>query len=235
MRTILLIVATLTVLLVACPAAKAAEALPVNVPLAFAFSHADSEKAKTEQLPYFRVFPDGKDKDGLNANGSLRTLKRARGQSRLYKDEDAKPGLIVVFRRLVLVPQETGNYLAYLEGEFNASKALLKKETMEKLFAGERTELVFESETTKGVRPVAFTVKAKTTFIAEMKDGVLSFFGGKGFSTITHYALTGTYTYESDPVDLGDENNTTPVYIGRPEKVVLKSDGKPETLPVLNP
>jgi hypothetical protein len=217
--------------------ADMAMAAPKNeqpAPLAFVFEHADEAKAKTETLPYFRVFPDGKDKNGKNATRSLATLKLGRGESKLYKDEDNKPGLIVVLRRIVLIPQENGDHTAILEGEFNAVKTVLTKKTMDQLFSGKVTDLVFESESTKGVRPVAFTIKAKTRFRAALKNGDLVFYGGEGASTVKHYALTGTYTYESDPVSLGPDDNTEPVYLGRPTKPVMKSDGTPETLPIIN-
>ena len=202
--------------------------------LAFEFTYADPEIAKTGKIPFFRVFPDGKDTAGKDASGTLGTLKSARGESKLYKDEDAKPGLIVLLRRVVFVPQAGGDFKAFLEGEFNAVHTIGTKETMAKLLAGETTDLVFASEATKGIRPLAFTIKAKTTMRATLKDGTLQVFGGEGASTITHYALLGNYVYESDPVALGPIESAEPVYIGRPGKLKFKSTGEPETLPVIN-
>lgn len=216
------------------PLTLLAESRAKTEPLAFEFSYADPEIAKDGKIPFFRVFPDGKDTAGKDASGSLNTLKTARGQSKLYKDEDIKPGLIVLLRRVVFVPQADGDYKAILEGEYNAVQTVLTKATMTKLLAGEETELVFASEATKGIRPVGFTIKAKTTMRARLKDGSLQIFGGEGASTITHYALLGNYVYESDPVPLGPAENATPVYIGRNAKLKLKATGEPETLPVIN-
>lgn len=207
---------------------------PKSEALAFEFTYAEADKAKAGQIPFFRVFPGGKDTAGNDASRSLGTLKSARGTSKLYRDEDIKPGLIVLLRRVVFLPLATGDYKAILEGEFNAVQTVLKKETMAKLLAGETTDLVFESEATKGVRPVAFTIKAKTTMRAALQDGSLNIFGGEGASTITHYALLGKYVYESAPVALGPLDNLAPVYIGRPSKPKLKASGEPETLPVIN-
>ncbi len=201
--------------------------------LAFTFSHADPDKAKTEPFPYFRVFPGGKDKKGVDASGTLSTLKAARGESKLYQAEDAKPGLIVVLRRIVFIPQPGGDYQAVFEGEFNAVKLDVPKRTMDKLLRGDTTELLFESETTKGIRPLAFTIKPKTTLRVALRDGKLVILGGKGESTIVHYGLLGTFTYESDPIELAPEENTKPIYIGASTKPKLKN-GQPETLPVLN-
>jgi hypothetical protein len=180
------------------------------------------------------VFPDGKDKHGVNAEGSLGTLKAARGQSQLYKAEDAKPGLIVVLRRIVFIPQASGDYLAVFEGEFNAVKLVVAKATMDKLLRGETTELLFASETTKGIRPVGFTIKPKTTLRMALREGNLVILGGKGESTIIHYGLTGTFTYESDAIELAPATNTRPVYIGVATKPEVKKNGEVETLPVLN-
>lgn len=202
--------------------------------LAFEFSYADPELAKLGKHPYFRVFPDGKDKKGSDASGTLGTLKSARGESKLYTKEDREPGLIVVLRRVVFVPQASGDYRALLEGEYNAVQTVIAKETIAKLLAGETTELVFASEATKGVRPLAFTIKATTTMRAALRDGQLHIFGGEGASTITHYALLGNYVYESDPVPLAPADNRDPVYIGRAAKVKLKAGGQPETLPIIN-
>src|SRR6187401_202052 len=100
---------TTTVLLVALSAASAVAA-EKNAVLAFTFTHADVEKAKVEPFPYFRIFPDGKDKNGEDASSTLSTLKVARGQSVLFKEEDAKPGLIVVLRRILFIPLASGDY-----------------------------------------------------------------------------------------------------------------------------
>jgi hypothetical protein len=204
--------------------------------LAFRFTYAEdaNKDDDTVKLPYFRAFPDGKDKAGQDASGSLSTLKLARGESKLYKAEDAKPGLIVVLRRLLLVPLDSGDYTAILEGEFNAVRTKLGKKTMQKLLAGELTELVFESDTTRGIRPVAFRIQATTTFHARLAGGNLIVYGGSGGTTITRYTFTGTYVYESDPVPFAAENNSKPVYVGRAVKPVVKSDGTPETLPIVN-
>src|SRR5689334_20379640 len=63
--------------------------------LAFTSAHTDPEQAQVQPFPFFRVFPGGKGKIGADASRPLSTLKSARGQSVLFKDEDAKPGLIV--------------------------------------------------------------------------------------------------------------------------------------------
>jgi len=212
-------------------AAEPSEKKPV---LAFTFSHADPEKAKAEPFPYFRVFPGGKDKNGVDASGSLSTLKAARGQSVLFKEEDAKPGLIVVLRRILFIPLESGDYRAVFEGEFNASQTTVKQATMKKLLAGEVTEILFECETTKGLRPFAFTIKPKTTFRMVLKDKQLLLNGGQGESTIIHYGLTGTFTYESDVIKFGPADSTKPVYIGKPTEPELDDGGQPVTLPVIN-
>lgn len=202
--------------------------------LAFTFTHADAEKAKVEPFPYFHIFPDGKDKNGVDASSTLGTLKAARGQSTLFKEEDAKPGMIVVLRRIVFIPLPGGEYRGVFEGEFNAVQTTLKKSTMDELLAGHTTEIVFAGETTKGIRPLAFTVKPKTTLRVALKEGRLLLYGVEGKSTIIHYGLTGTFTYESDPVKVEPADKESPLYIGKPTPPELKSDGEPETLPVIN-
>jgi hypothetical protein len=174
------------------------------------------------------------DKDGKDASGSLGTLKAARGESKLYKEEDAKGGLIVVLRRILFLPRTDGDYTAILEGEFNAVRTVVGKKTMQKLLAGQTTDLVFTSDTTKGFRPVGFNIKATTRFRAALKNGDLIFYGGAGESTITHYGLTGTYTYISDTIDLGDSDQGEAIYIGKATKPKLARSGEVETLPLLN-
>src|SRR5437762_10948005 len=88
-------------LLIAFAAGSAAIAVEKPSILVFSFTHADPEKAKAEPFPFFRVFPGGKDKNGADASRTLSTLKSARGHSLLFKEEDAKPGLIVVLRRIL--------------------------------------------------------------------------------------------------------------------------------------
>jgi hypothetical protein len=105
---------------------------------------------------------------------------------------------------------------------------------MDKLLSGQTTDLVIESDTTKGIRPLGFNVKAKTRFRAALRDGNLLFYGGERGSTVTHYALTGDYVYESDPVPLGDDDNTEPVYIGQRVKPEFNRDGSLVTLPLIN-
>ena len=222
-----------TLLMLTTAAAATAE-MPAAKPLCFTFTHADAAKAKVEPHPFFRVFPKGKDKDGQDATGSLDTLKFARGESKLYTKHDRQPGLIVVLRRLILVPLASGDYKAILEGEYNAVQTVLDKATMQKLLAGKMTDLVFASESTKGIRPVAFTIKAKTIFRAALVDGQLHVFGGEGASTIMHYTFSGTYTYESDRVPLGPAHSSTPIYIGQASQLKLKRDREPETLPIIN-
>lgn len=202
--------------------------------LAFTFAHTDPEKAKVEPLPFFRVFPGGKDKNGADASRTLSTLKSARGHSLLFKEEDAKPGLIVVLRRILFIPLSNDDYRVVFEGEFNAVETTVKQATMKKLLDGDVTEILFACETTKGVRPLAFTIKPKTTLRMALKDGQLLLYGGQGESTIIHYGFTGTFTYESDIVKLGPEDNKSPVYLGKPTEPKLDSDGEPETLPVIN-
>lgn len=219
-------------LLAAVTTSEAAETA-LRTPIAFEFSYANKDR-DGEGLPYFLAFPNGKDKDGRDASKALSTLKFARGKSRLYPEQDAQPGMMVVLRRIVLVPRPDGDYTAILEGEFNAVQTVLKQKVVNRLLSGEVTDLVFESDTTKGVRPVAFRVEAKTRFRAALKDGELHFYGGEGGSRITHYGLAGTYVYESEPVPLGDENNREPIYIGKAMKPALKRNGEPETLPVIN-
>jgi hypothetical protein len=102
------------------PAWATAESNGMKDVLAFEFSSAKPGGEPGEKFPYFRVFPGGKDKNKQDASGSLNTLKFARGESKLYKDEDAKPGLIVVLRRILFVPLPSGDYKAILEGEYNA-------------------------------------------------------------------------------------------------------------------
>jgi hypothetical protein len=202
-------------------------------PMAFEFAYADPQLAAVAKYPYFRAFPDGKDRFGKDASKALGTLKFARGESRLYKEEDAKPGMIVVMRRMVFVPLVNGDYLAILEGEFNAVRTVIKKEVIDQLFSGEMTDLIFESETSKGIRPVAYNVKAVTRFRATLRDGNLLFYGGEGASTVTHFGLR-TNVYESDKVPLGSDNNTEPIYVGRWVKPTMRRDGMPETLPIIN-
>jgi len=201
--------------------------------LAFRFT-LDEKDTETTKLPFFRVFPDGKDKQGRDASSSLATLKLARGESKLYKAEDAKPGLIVVLRRIVLVPLPSGDYRAILEGEFNAVQTRIAKDTMDKLLAGETTDLVIHSETTKGIRPVAFKVSASTRLRVAIKNDRMLCYGVEGGTTITHYGLLRDSTYESEPVSLEPEKDSQPVFIGLSVPPVVKADGSPETLPILN-
>jgi len=214
--------------------AVGADPPPKKPVLAFTFSHSDPAKAKVEPFPYFRVFPGGKDKDGVDASRTLSTLKSARGQSVLYKEEDAKPGLIVVLRRMLFIPLETGDYRAVFEGEFNAVQSTIKQADMKKLLSGDVTEILFASETDRGVRPFAFTIKPKTTFRLALKEDRLLLYGVESESTIIHYGLTRTFTYESDKIKVERANDHSPVYIGKPTPPDLKDNGEPETLPVLN-
>jgi hypothetical protein len=225
---------TTAALLIASAAAHAAPAAEKPSILAFTFTHTDPEKAKVEPFPFFRVFPGGKDKNGANASRTLATLKSARGHSLLFKEEDAKPGLIVVLRRILFIPLPNDDYRAVFEGEFNAVETVVEHATMKKLLAGEVTEILFAGETTKGIRPLAYTIKPKTTLRMALKDGKLLLYGGQGESTIIHYGLTGTFTFESDIVKLGPEDNKSPLYLGKPTEPKLNSDGEPETLPVIN-
>jgi hypothetical protein len=223
-----------TAILVFASAAASVTATEKNAVLAFTFTHADAEKAKVDPFPFFRIFPEGKDKSGADASRSLSTLKAARGQSELFKEEDAKPGLIVVLRRILFIPLEGGDFRAVFEGEFNAVQTTVKKATMDKLLGGHTTEVVFTGETTKGLRPIAFTIKPKTTLRMSLKDGRLLLYGVDGESTIIHYGLTGTFTYESDKVKVEPADKESPLYIGKPTPPDLKDDGDPETLPVIN-
>ncbi len=224
---------TTAVLLIALTAADAAVAEKPAI-LAFTFTHTNPEKVKAEPFPYFRVFPGGKDKNGTDATSTLSTLKSARGQSMLFKEEDAKPGLIVVLRRILFIPLPNDDYRAVFEGEFNAVQTIVKQTTMKKLLGGEVTEILFAGETTKGFRPLAFTIKPKTTLRMALKDGKLLLYGGQGESTIIHHGLTRTFTYESDVVELGPEDNQRPLYLGKPTEPKLNRNGEPETLPVIN-
>jgi hypothetical protein len=224
----------MTALLLVAAAAASAEAAEKSSVLAFTIAHADAAKAKVEPYPFFRIFPDGKDKNGENASGTLSTLKAARGQSVLFKEEDAKPGLIVVLRRILFVPLASGDYRAVFEGEFNAVQTIVKKATIDKLLGGDMTEIVFAGETTKGIRPLAFTIKPKTTLRMAFKEGRLLLYGADGEGTIIHYGLTGTFTYESDKIKIEPTDKESPVYIGKPTPPELKDDGEPETLPVIN-
>lgn len=202
--------------------------------LAFKFSLPLEKEGDAETIPFFRVFPGGKDKNGNDASSPLSTLKFARGRSQLYQAEDEKPGLIVLLRRLVLVPLADGDYRAILEGEFNAVQTRLPKATMDRLLAGETTDLIFESTTSKGIRPISFKVDATTRLRAALRDGALECYGGVGGATITHYGLRRSTSYESPPVSLGAEENQRPVYVGHPDKPTLRRDGSPETLPIIN-
>jgi hypothetical protein len=226
----------LSLVFILLPFSRAVAETPVKAaaPMAFEFSYAEPADGQEGKFPYFRAFPDGKDKHGRDASGALGTLKFARGASKLYTKEDAQPGMIVVLRRILFIPLRSGDYEAILEGEFNAVRTLVKKEIIEKLLAGETTDLVFVSDITKGIRPVAYNVKAKTYFRAAMRGGDLHFYGGEGGSAVTHYGLTGNTTYESDPVPLGSPDNMKPIYIGKFVKPKLHSDGRPETLPIIN-
>ena len=214
----------------------AAAETPVNTkaPMAFEFSYAEPAPGEEGKYPYFRAFPGGKDKLGNDASRALGTLKFARGQSRLYTKEDAEPGMIVVLRRILFVPLPSGDYEAILEGEYNAVRTLVRKQVIDKLLSGEVTDLVFVSDISKGIRPVAYNVRARTHFRAAMRDGDLHFYGGEGGSAVTHFGLRSTTTYESDPVPLGSPQNTKPVYIGRFVQPKLQSNGRPETLPIIN-
>jgi len=213
--------------------ALAADPLADNkAPLAFNFSLPD-DKPEAPKLPFFRAFPGGRDKLGNDASGPLGTIKLARGESRLYPVEDKQAGLIVVLRRIVFVPLEGGDYNAILEGEFNAVQSRVSKKTMDQLRSGERTELLFSSDTTKGIRPVAFRIQATTKLEATLRDGQLLFHSGQGDTTITHYGLRRTTSYQSSPVVLKAEDSR-PLYIGRLSKPVVAKDGTIETLPIIN-
>jgi hypothetical protein len=225
-----------SILFVTCWFSLAADPPPEKEkkPLAFRFGLPSDKDADSARPPFFRLFPGGKDAQGEDATSSLGTLKFGRGESKLYKKEDAEPGFIVVLRRLLLLPQDDGDYKAILEGEFNAVEVPLKKAVVQKLISGARTELVFEADTTKGIRPLGFRVQAKTKLLVALQDGKLLVYGGEGDSTVTHYGLIGDATYESTPIALGPGEGDQPVYIGWSVKPKLKSDGSPETLPIIN-
>jgi hypothetical protein len=67
-----------------------------------------------------------------------------------------------------------------------------------------------------------------------LKDGKLLLYGGQGESTIVHYGLTGTFTYESEMVKWGPDGNTEPIFVGKPTEPELKGDGEPVTLEIIN-
>ncbi|MCE9525116.1 MAG: hypothetical protein K8R36_03570, partial [Planctomycetales bacterium] len=137
-------------------------------------------------------------------------------------------------RRILFIPLASGDYRAVFEGEFNAVQTIVKKATVDKLLEGHTTEIVFAGETTRGLRPLAFTVKPKTTFRMALKEGRLLLYGVDGESTIIHYGLTGTFTYESEKVKVEPADKGSPICIGKPTRPELKDDGDPETLPVIN-
>jgi hypothetical protein len=205
-----------------------------RAPQAFRFAIPNADLTDSGKLPFFRVFPGGKDRNDLDATSSLDSLKFARGESKLYREEDKKPGLIVVLRRVVFMPLPDRDYKAILEGEFNAVETLVKEETMRKLLGGERTEVVFDADTTKGIRPLAFRVKAKTKLDVALREGKLLIYGGEGNSSVTHFALTGDFSYESEPIAFGPAEDSKPIYAGWPVKPVIKSDGTCESLPIVN-
>src|SRR5947207_10952452 len=87
-------------LILAALSVAAVEPMPEKqAVLAFAFEATGQAKGEQPKPPFFRVFPGGKDAKGRDASGTLKTLKLARGASKLYPQEDEKPGLIVVLRR----------------------------------------------------------------------------------------------------------------------------------------
>lgn len=212
-----------------------------KTPRAFAFETIeanDNEKKGAgdgvRTLPFFRAFPAGKDKTGEDVSGTLGTLKFARGKSKLYPADDALPGLIVVLRRIVMIPTKNGDYEAILEGEYNAVRTPIAKDQIDKLQSGELTELKFASDTTKGIRPAAFRIQASTILRAAIRNGNLLAYGGSGDVTITHYGLRRTSVYVSEPIAFGPETNRVPIYLGRAVEPVVKSNGKVETLPIIN-
>lgn len=233
LRPVPQLIALLGSLLVAA-SALAEVRVNTKAPMAFEFSYADPVPGQDGKYPYFRAFEGGKDKSGQDATSALNTLKFARGQSRLYTKEDGEPGMIVVLRRIVFTPLPNGDFEAILEGEFNAVRTVIRRQVIDRLLAGEVVDLVFTSDITKGIRPLAYNVKATTRFRAAMRDGDLHFYGGEGSTVITHYGLRKTTVYESDPVPLGSDDNTAPVYIGRFVKPKLANNGAPETLPIIN-
>lgn len=84
--------AILALLLVFISAANAVPSEKQSV-LAFTFTHADPEKAKVEPFPFFRVFPGGKDKAGVDATSSLSWRRLSRGiRRRVQRGSDYREG-----------------------------------------------------------------------------------------------------------------------------------------------
>lgn len=181
-----------------------------------------------EKSPFMRIFPGGKTKDKKEAD-VLPTLKFGRGASKLYPDDDAKPGLIVVFRTLAFTPDKTGkDYEAILEGEFNAVRVKVARKEMESLLAGKPTKLRLKSSTPKSVLTVTYTVKSDTEFQLRLEGKKLYIDGVSGNCTVTRTnSLTGAKDdYVSETITQEKNKGDLQLYIGKP--------GELAKLPILN-
>lgn len=98
--------------------------------------------------PWIRTFPGGKSKDGRDLSEDLNFLKKhGRGKSELYPAEDAKPGLIVIFRSLAFYPsrKDPKKYDVLFEGEYNAVSFEISSDLVRDLIDGKTIDLKIRS------------------------------------------------------------------------------------------
>ncbi len=174
--------------------------------------------AETQKPPFLRVFPGGKTKDKETVE-LLGTLKWGRGKSVLFPQEDAKAGLMVVFRTLALLPDATGKeYDAILEGEFNAVKVRVPRDQVESLLSGEPTALKLTSTTSKRILAITITVETDTEFLVRLEGERLYIDRITGGCTITRdNSLSGeSDEYISAPVVQEKKKGDPQLYIGKP-------------------
>jgi hypothetical protein len=106
--------------------------------------------------PAIIVFEKGLDTQGKDVSQALSRLKALRGNSKMFPQLNADPGLPVVLRGLRFHKTEAadGNGVTYevdLLGEFNRVRVPVSSADMEKFLAGERFKLTLKGNANYGV------------------------------------------------------------------------------------
>ncbi len=169
--------------------------------------------------PFLQIFPDA---DNLEAGEAevLSDVKSGRGKSKLYPAEDARPGLIVVFRSLAFMPTESGeDYEAIFEGEFNAVKFKVPRKDMEALFAGETIDLSIKSTTRRGFVVVAYTVESETELRMRLEGEDLLIFRACGKTTMKKEGIRKSTTCVGPRVMENPKKKDAILYRGVPGKL----------------
>jgi len=107
----------------------------------------NAKRKDSEKLPpYIVVFPGGKNAKKADATKAIGRLEIYRGASKMFPESNDDKGLPVVLRglRFIELKDDTNKVKGYeveLQGEFNAVKVSLPKETMQSLQDGKKTNL----------------------------------------------------------------------------------------------